>query len=81
MGRRLDRKNIDYDIYCADTAGDGAFLPDVRVTTATSTLGRNDKLGVWNGLAAAPDGVIAACTDLRSGSKARIFAPRGQLQP
>jgi hypothetical protein len=81
LDRRLDPANIDYNVYYTNTAGGGVFLPNVRVTSATSVVGSNGNLGVWNGLAATPDGVIAAWADQRSGTNVRIFTARGDLQP
>jgi hypothetical protein len=81
LDRRLDPNNVNYDAFYTNTGDGMTFLPNVRVSTATSSMCRNCFIGDYNNLAATSDGVYAVWGDLRTGSNVRIVAARGTFGP
>jgi hypothetical protein len=76
--RRFDPSNINYDTFYTSTFDGMHFSPDVRVTTATSTLGTITFLGDYIGLAATANKIFPTWTDTRSGNP-DIFTAAGKL--
>ncbi len=80
LDRRLDSRNIDYDVFYTNTYDGKTFLPNVRVNMLPSLLGALHWIGDYQGMAATADGVFPIWNDARSGSPAVFFA-RGTLGP
>ena len=82
MDKRLDPLNANYDVFYTNTADGVAFLPNVRVTTATSRVGGGfDNYGDYNNLAATAGAVIPVWTDARTANDLDVFVARGVLLP
>ena len=80
IDRRLDPRNVDYDIFYTNTYDGKTFLPNVRVNTLPSLLGTLFFIGDYQGMVATADAVLPVWNDARSGSPAIFFA-RGTLSP
>ena len=81
IDRRLDQHNIDYDLFYTNTYDGVNFLPNVRVTSATSILGLTTRIGDYNGMAGIAGVVFPAWGDLRNSTDIQIFSARGTLAP
>jgi hypothetical protein len=80
LDRRNDPDNINFDAYYTNTYDGQTFLPNVRVSTATSLLGSLGWIGDYQGIAATAGGVFPIWNDARTGTPAAFFA-RGTLLP
>lgn len=80
LDKRLDPLNENYDVFYTNTFDGATFLPNVRVSTATSIIGMNNFVGDYQGLAATADAVFPVWDDLRLGAVA-IFTAKGTLTP
>jgi len=80
LDKRLDPQNVNYDVFYTNTYDGVTFLPNVRVSTATSIIGLNSFIGDYQGLAATSDAVFPVWDDVRLGEVA-IFTARGTLAP
>jgi len=78
--RRLDASNVNYDTFYTNTLDGATFLPNVRVTSASSPLGTVNFIGDYNGLAVTADSIFPVWTDTRFGTP-DVFVVRGQLRP
>jgi len=81
IDRRLDSHNIDYDLFYTNTYDGVSFLPNVRVTSATSILGLTTQIGDYNGMAATAGAVFPAWGDLRNSTDVQVFSAPGTLAP
>ena len=78
VDRRNDTDNVNYDIFYTRMRDGAHFLPNVRVSSATSLLGLNDFIGDYIGLAVSSRGIFPLWTDARSGTP-QVFTARGML--
>ncbi len=79
--KRLDPNNVNFDTFYTNTFDGALFLPNVRVTTASSLPGVGQtSIQDYNGLAATADGVFPIWSDMRSGD-ADIYSSAGRLVP
>lgn len=81
IDRRLDPDNINYDTFYTNTFDGASFLPNVRVSTATSLLGLAAGIGDYNGIAATTDAVFPVWGDLRNQTDVQAYVARGTLGP
>jgi hypothetical protein len=81
LDRRLDPDNVNYDVFYTNSADGLVFLPDLRISSASSLPGTRFYIGSYPGLAALPGAVVAAWPDLRSTDSPEVFAARGALGP
>ena len=81
VDKRLDPDNVNYDVYYTNTFDGVSFLPNVRVTTATSLSGNlQTEIMDYNGMAATADSVFPVWTDMRTGNP-DIYVAAGRLKP
>jgi hypothetical protein len=82
LDRRLDSNNIDANTFYSNTSDGIAFLPNVRVSSATSTVGTGIFLGDYIGLAAPAGKVFPVWGDFRIDSqRPHDYTAKGTLQP
>lgn len=79
LDRRLDPDNVNYDVYYTNTYDGASFLPNVRVTGASSLLGTTRGIGDYNGIAATAKEVLPIWGDLRDGTQVQVFSASGRL--
>src|SRR5262249_23730439 len=80
VDRRLDPDNVNFDLFYTNTMDGKAFLPNVRVSSATSFAGFEQNFGDYNGLAVSGDILIPAWCDIRDKGP-EIYVARGVLAP
>ncbi len=80
LDKRLDPDNENYDALYTNTADGVTFLPNVRVSTATSIIGKTSFIGDYNGLAVTGGSVIPIWNDMRLQIPA-VFSAVGTLGP
>ena len=80
LDKRPDPNNENFDAFYTNTADGVTFLPNVRVSTATSVIGKTNFIGDYNGLAVTGSSVIAIWNDLRLQTPA-VFSAVGTLSP
>jgi hypothetical protein len=80
LDRRLDPDNVNFDAFYTNTYDGVRFLPNVRVSSATSPVGTRTFIGDYNGIAATANGVFPVWDDVRTGKNA-IFTATGALGP
>ena len=80
LDRRLDPDNLNYDAFYTNTLGGAAFLPNVRVSSATSTVDSNTDLGDYQGLAVTGNSIVPAWCDDRM-KAVNIFTAVGTIDP
>jgi hypothetical protein len=79
--KRLDPANVNYDVFYTNTWNGSTFLPNVRVTTATSLSGNQQTpIQDYFGLAASADGVFPVWADDRAG-QVDIYVAAGRFSP
>ncbi len=78
LDKRLDPNNVNYDAFYTNTASGKAFLPNVRITTATSETGSENFVGHYLGMAAAGNTIHPVWIDLSTGTQ-EAFSARGSL--
>jgi len=81
LDRRLDPDNVNYDVFYSNTLDGATFLPNVRVSSASSLVGTSTQqgLGDYNGLAATADAVFPVWGDLRVQNDMEVFTAVGSL--
>ncbi len=79
--KRLDPDNINFNTFYTNTFDGSSFLPNVRVSSATSLAG-NGQVPVFDyiGMAASADSVFPVWTDMRSGNP-DIYTATAHLTP
>lgn len=80
LDRRLDSSGVDYDLFYTNTPDGTSFLPNVRVTTASSKVDSTWNGGDYNNLAVTSDGIFPVWNDSRFTS-VQIFTARGAFPP
>ncbi len=80
LDRRLDPNNVDFNAFYTNTYDGVRFLPNVKVSSATSPVGTRTFIGDYNGIAATANGVFPVWDDVRTGKNA-IFTAMGVLGP
>jgi hypothetical protein len=78
LDKRLDPNNVDYNAFYANTSDGIVFLPNVRLSSAKSSLGGRGFIGDYLGIAATADSVHPVWMDIRS-NQVEIFTIRGIL--
>ena len=81
LDKRLDPANINYDVFYTNTYDGATFLPNVRVTTASSITGLRQFLGDYNGMAATGNAVFPVWGDLRDNLSVQTYTARGTFTP
>src|SRR5262249_39253088 len=82
IDRRLDPNNIDANTFYSNTSDGATFLPNVRVSSATSTVGIGKFIGDYIGLAATAGKVYPVWGDLRiDPQRPHDYVAIGTLQP
>ncbi len=76
--KRLDPDNIDFNTFYTNTQDGRTFLPNVRVSSATSKAGLTTFIGDYNNLAVTQDGIFPVWTDRRFANN-DIFTATGTL--
>ena len=71
---------MDYDLFYTNTPDGTSFLPNVRVTTASSKVDSSWNGGDYNNLAVTSDGIFPVWNDSRFTS-VQIFTARGAFPP
>ncbi|HEU4401823.1 MAG TPA: sialidase family protein [Candidatus Polarisedimenticolia bacterium] len=81
LDKRLDPKNENYDVFYTNTFDGSTFLPNVRISTATSLTGNGlTFVGDYNVLATTADGIFPVWSDMRSGNP-DVYAAAGRFVP
>lgn len=80
LDRRLDPNNVNYDAFYTNTADGRNFLPNLRISSATSLVDSTYSGGDYNNLTVTAEGVFAIWNDSRSGTN-RIFTAKGLFVP
>jgi hypothetical protein len=82
IDRRLDPNNVDCNTFYTNTSDGVTFLPNVRASSVTSTVGTGEFIGDYIGLAATANAAFPVWGDLRFSSTAPTdFTAKGTLQP
>ncbi|HEU4400738.1 MAG TPA: sialidase family protein, partial [Candidatus Polarisedimenticolia bacterium] len=83
LDRRLDPDNVNYDVFYSNTVDGVTFLPNLRVSTASSLVGTSTQqgLGDYNGLAATADAVFPIWGDMRVQNDMEVLTATGRLGP
>ncbi len=79
LDRRSDPSNISYDAFYTNTLDGLNFLPNVRISTASSLLGVNDFIGHYTGLAVSGSSIFPVWGDTRNGTS-DIFTALGKVR-
>lgn len=80
LDKRGDADNGTYNAFYTNTYDGEHFLPNVRVSSVTSTIGSRRFIGDYNGLVATATAVVPVWNDLRFSNDA-IFTATGTLGP
>jgi len=78
--KRLDPDNFNYDIFYTNTRDGVTFLPNVRVSSATSQVTTEYNGGDYSNLAVTADRIFPVWNDSRF-VNVEIFTARGTLRP
>src|SRR5262249_769716 len=79
LDKGLDPANVDYNASYTNTPDGRTFLPNVRVSTVTSSVQSVGLYGDYNGIAATADAVFPTWTDLRNQNNLAVYVSRGTL--
>ncbi len=80
LDKRLDPSNENFDAFYTNTYDGVHFLPNVRVSTATSIIGTNMFIGDYQGIVATADAIFPIWNGVQNGNPA-IFTSIGRLAP
>jgi len=80
LDRRVEPSGVDYDLFYTNTSDGRFFLPNVRVTTASSNVDSTWNGGDYNNLAVTGDRIFPVWNDARFNS-VQIFTAVGAFAP
>jgi hypothetical protein len=80
LDKRLDPNNVNFDAFYTNTYDGVNFLPDVRVSSATSLVGNSGLVGNYIGIDGNATQVFPIWDDMRNG-KSAIVTASGTLSP